>query len=81
MVFTDYAPRSESPLHNTLSVDYAVVISGRICLELEGGEEVRMGPGEVLVQAGAMHKWKNETDEWTRVLFVMLGAHSDEKED
>lgn len=78
MVFTDYAPYSASPFHQTPSVDYAVVVYGRIILEVEGGGVLEFGPGEAIVQAGARHRRRNGTREWTRVLFVMVGAFGNE---
>lgn len=78
MVFTDYAPNSASPFHQTASVDYAVVVYGRIILELEEGGVLEFGPGEAIVQAGAKHRWRNGTGEWTRLLFVMVGAFGNE---
>lgn len=47
---------------------------GRIIIDLESGGSLEFGPGEAIVQAGARHRWRNSTAEWTRLLFVMVGA-------
>jgi mannose-6-phosphate isomerase-like protein (cupin superfamily) len=48
----------EPGMHATHSVDYIVIISGRICLEVDGGESVELGPGDLVVQNGARHAWR-----------------------
>ncbi|KAJ6483532.1 hypothetical protein C8R47DRAFT_981411 [Mycena vitilis] len=71
---TDYLPGARAPMHRTLSVDYAVVVSGEIVLVLDGGEERVVRAGEFMVQRGANHSWENRTGEVCRVAFVMVGA-------
>ncbi|KAJ7696361.1 hypothetical protein B0H16DRAFT_1485013 [Mycena metata] len=34
----------------------------------------RITEGDTVVQRGTMHVWRNETTEWAKVYFVMLGA-------
>ncbi len=48
------APRN----HRTDSIDYIVVISGEIDMELEGST-VHLKAGDVLVQRGTIHNWVN----------------------
>lgn len=72
---SDFAPGGRAPMHRTLSLDYAVVLSGEIVLELEGaGGERTVRAGEFIVQGGVSHSWVNRTDEPCRVAFVMVGA-------
>ena len=49
------APRN----HRTASMDYAVVLSGQIDMELDDGEVVNLRAGDVLVQRGTIHNWTN----------------------
>ena len=49
------APRN----HRTDSIDYAVVISGEIDMELDIGS-VHLKAGDVLVQRGTIHNWVNK---------------------
>ncbi|KAI1410243.1 hypothetical protein F5Y13DRAFT_75564 [Hypoxylon sp. FL1857] len=71
---TNMAPRHSAPMHRTLSLDYAVVLSGEIVLELDGGEEKTVKAGDVIVQQGVNHAWHNRTDEVCRIAFVMVGS-------
>jgi len=58
-----------------------VVLKGEIVLRVDGGEEVRIGEGEMCVQRGNIHSWINKTDQWCRMLFVMLDAEPVKLED
>ncbi|KAJ7080070.1 hypothetical protein C8R43DRAFT_1052986 [Mycena crocata] len=71
---TDIQPGGSAPMHRTLSLDYAVVLSGEIVLSLDGGEEKTIKTGEVMVQRGANHAWHNRTQEPCRILVVMVGT-------
>ncbi|KAF7298029.1 Cupin-2 domain-containing protein [Mycena chlorophos] len=71
---TDFMPGASAPMHRTLSVDYAVVLSGEIVLALDNGEEKTIKTGEVMVQRGANHAWHNRTKEVCRVLVVMVST-------
>ena len=57
-----------------LAVDYAIVISGEIGLELDDGATVRLTPGCVVVQNGTRHAWRNRSSEPAVLAFVLLGA-------
>lgn len=72
----DFAPNSTSPMHRTASLDYAVVLSGELCMQLDGGEEVVFKTGDMIVQRGANHLWANRGSEWCRILCVMVGAQT-----
>jgi quercetin dioxygenase-like cupin family protein len=68
-------------MHRTLSVDYAVVLSGSIWMTLDGGDETEIKPGEFILQRGVNHLWENRGDVPCRVLFVMIGAEAVKLED
>ncbi|KAI3531579.1 cupin [Colletotrichum filicis] len=71
----DMAPGSLSPMHRTVSLDYGVVLEGEIDLVLDSGETRRMRRGDVSVQRGTMHAWKNVSEtEWGRMLYVLQEA-------
>ena len=53
-------------MHTTDSVDYGILISGRMGLELDDGEIVDLEPGDVVVQNGTRHKW--HTYEKSRII-------------
>jgi hypothetical protein len=62
------------PMHRTLSIDYAVVLTGEIVLRLDNGDEKTVRPGEYIIQGGENHQWINRTDETCRIMFVTVGA-------
>jgi mannose-6-phosphate isomerase-like protein (cupin superfamily) len=59
-------------MHTTDSVDYGIVLEGRIGLELDDGAIVELEPGDVVVQNGTRHAWRPR--ERTRMAFVMIGV-------
>lgn len=63
-----------APMHRTVSLDYGVILSGEIVLELDGGEERTVRAGEIIVQQGVNHRWINRSPEPCRMLCVMIGA-------
>ncbi|KAH7313174.1 cupin 2 domain-containing protein [Rhexocercosporidium sp. MPI-PUGE-AT-0058] len=73
---SDIPPNTTSAFHRTRTLDYMVVLKGEIVLRVDGGEEVVVGEGEMCVQRGAVHSWINKTDQWCRMLFVMLDAEA-----
>ncbi|KAJ7926149.1 hypothetical protein B0H13DRAFT_1972888 [Mycena leptocephala] len=70
----DIPPGGSAPMHRTISIDYAVVISGEIVLSLDGGAEKTVKTGEFMVQRGANHAWHNRTQAPCRIAAVMVGT-------
>jgi len=62
-ILTEFPPGGTEPafMHATDTIDYLVVISGEITLVLEE-EEVRCGPGTLIVDRGVNHGWRNDGD-------------------
>ena len=60
-------------MHRTRSVDYAVVLHGKIDLMLDD-VEIRLEAGDVLVQQATKHAWVNRGTETCRVAFVLIDA-------
>jgi len=69
-----YQPGVAARNHRTDSIDYAVVISGAIEMELDDGVVVKLKAGDVLVQRGTMHNWVNRGTEDCVVAFVLISA-------
>ena len=67
----DFRPGVQQRIHRTDTIDYIVVMSGEIDMELEAGEEVHLKAGDVMVQRGTVHNWINRGTQ-TCVLAVML---------
>lgn len=62
-----------TPMHRTVSVDYGVIIEGDVDLLLDSGASRHMHRGDVSVQRGTAHSFRNRSDtEWCRMLFVYL---------
>jgi mannose-6-phosphate isomerase-like protein (cupin superfamily) len=61
-------------MHTTDTIDYGVVISGEITLELDDGAEVLLKQGDCVVQNGTRHAWRNRGTELCTMAFVMFGA-------
>ncbi|WP_348811824.1 cupin domain-containing protein [Flavobacterium maritimum] len=69
----DMLPGASSPLHRTNSIDYGIVITGEIELELENETSKRIGAGEIIIQRGTLHKWRNPSEtEICRIVFVLI---------
>ncbi len=64
------APR----MHRTESLDYAIVMSGEIDMELDDGETVHLKAGDVLVQRGTVHNWINNGTEPCVMAYVLITA-------
>jgi mannose-6-phosphate isomerase-like protein (cupin superfamily) len=65
------APRN----HRTDSIDYAVVMSGEIDMDLDG-TIVHLKAGDVLVQRGTIHNWINKGSEPCVIAFTLVSAKS-----
>lgn len=66
------APRN----HRTDSVDYAVVISGEIDMEMDD-TVVHLKAGDVLVQRGTVHNWVNNGSEPCVIAFSLIASTGD----
>jgi quercetin dioxygenase-like cupin family protein len=63
------APRN----HRTDSIDYAVVLSGEIDMELDNSV-VHLKAGDVLVQRGTIHNWVNRGTQACVIAFTLIDA-------
>ena len=61
-------------MHTTDTVDYVVIVSGEVWLELDDGKEVLVKAGDCVVQNGTRHRWHNRSDRPCTMAAVMLGA-------
>jgi len=63
-------------MHRTETVDYAVVLEGEITLIMDEGE-VKLKAGDVVIQRGTNHAWRNHTSKPTRMLYVLMDGRFD----
>jgi len=71
----DMLPGGLSPMHRTNSLDYGIVLSGEVELELDDGVKTTIGPGSIVVQRGTLHRWRNPSESVPcRIVFVLTEA-------
>ncbi|MEZ2299385.1 cupin domain-containing protein [Variovorax sp. RCC_210] len=58
-------------MHTTESIDYAILLAGELVAVMDDGEQV-MRPGDVLVQRGTRHGWRNRSGAMARIAFVLI---------
>ena len=69
----EFAPGVARRNHRTDSIDYAVVVSGEIDMELDD-TVVHLRAGDVLVQRGTIHNWVNRGTWPCVIAFVLIDA-------
>ena len=69
----EFAPGVAPRNHRTDSIDYAVVLSGEIDMEIEDSV-VHLNAGDVLVQRGTIHNWVNRGTQPCVMAFVLVDA-------
>ena len=67
------APGVAPARHRTESIDYIVILSGEVDMELDGAE-VHLQAGDFLVQRGTIHNWVNRGKEPCVYAVVLVGA-------
>jgi mannose-6-phosphate isomerase-like protein (cupin superfamily) len=70
----------EPGMHTTDTIDYALVLDGEITLELDAGETVSLAPGDVAIQNGTRHAWRNPGSVPATVAFFCIGARRQQAE-
>ncbi|CAI7569949.1 unnamed protein product [Penicillium pancosmium] len=80
----DIQPGITCAMHRTVSLDYGVVLEGEVELILDSGETRLLKRGDVAVQRGTNHAWRNatpdvidpvtneRTPQWARMLYVLM---------
>jgi quercetin dioxygenase-like cupin family protein len=69
----EFAPGVAPRNHRTDSIDYAVVLSGEIDMELDDSV-IHLNAGDVLVQRGTIHNWVNRGTKPCVIAFVLIDA-------
>lgn len=65
----------ENPgMHTTDTVDFEVVLSGEVVLELDDGAQTVLRPGDTVVQNGTRHRWSNPGTEPAVLAVFITGA-------
>jgi len=71
---TEWAPGHARFTHRTETIDYAILLSGEIDLELDNVETVHLKPGDVVVQRGTIHTWVNRGSVPAVTAFILIDA-------
>jgi Cupin domain len=61
-------------MHATNTVDFALVVSGEIWLELDDGAQVHLSTGDSVIQNGTRHAWRNKSSQPCVLAFAAVGA-------
>ncbi|HYG27039.1 MAG TPA: cupin domain-containing protein [Caulobacteraceae bacterium] len=62
-------------MHRTETIDWVMLVSGRVSCEMDSGDIVEMSPGDVLIQNGTEHRWKNIGDTRAMLIAAVHGAY------
>ena len=60
--------------HTTDSVDWGVILSGEVWLELDHGQRKLLEAGDCVVLNGTRHSWHNESDQPCTMISAVIGA-------
>ena len=74
---TSYMEPDAPGMHTTATIDFEVVLSGQVTLELDDGASVTLEPGDTVVQNGTRHRWSNPGDVPVVIAVFLVGAHHD----
>src|SRR5580658_5528634 len=70
----DHFEKEDPAMHKTNTVDYSIVYEGEMWLEMDDGETVHLKRGDVVVQNGTRHAWRNKGAKPVTMLFFLNGA-------
>ena len=73
-MIADYPPGNIPRMHRTETIDYIIVLDGEIEMELDNKEFVTLRQGDVMIQRGTYHAWRNVSDKSCRMAFVLIDA-------
>jgi mannose-6-phosphate isomerase-like protein (cupin superfamily) len=72
----EFQPGNTAEMHVTETIDYALVMSGELDMELDDGVEVHLQQGDVLVQRATIHDWHNRGTELCVMAFVLIDTQA-----
>ncbi|HST85262.1 MAG TPA: cupin domain-containing protein [Kineosporiaceae bacterium] len=69
-LFEPHAPG----MHTSPTVDYVVVLDGKLVLDLDNGQAVELNPGDIVVQNSTRHAWRNPGDKPVTIFVSLMGV-------
>lgn len=70
-------PLEPDGMHTTPTVDYGLVLQDEIVLELDDGQCTQLSAGDIVIQNGTRHAWRNRSDKPVTMAFVLIGTNRD----
>jgi quercetin dioxygenase-like cupin family protein len=70
-IVMEFAPGVVSEMHRTETIDYIIVLSGEIEMDMDDST-VKLRAGDVMVQRGTNHAWANRGKEPARLAIVLM---------
>jgi quercetin dioxygenase-like cupin family protein len=70
---SEFADSDRPGMHSSPSLDFDVVLTGEVGLELDDGE-VLLGPGDIVVLNGSVHRWHNRGSTFAQIVSMTIGA-------
>jgi steroid delta-isomerase-like uncharacterized protein len=62
-------------MHTTPTIDFEVIVSGEVTLELDDSATVVLRAGDTIVQNGTRHRWRNDGAARAVIAYFICGAH------
>jgi quercetin dioxygenase-like cupin family protein len=75
--FGRYEPGVSERWHRTDTIDYGIVLSGELWMQMDEGE-VHLKPGDVVIQRGTIHNWENRGSEVCVMAFILIATEGAE---
>ncbi|GFM57140.1 cupin [Pseudomonas cichorii] len=72
----DIFETQDPAMHRSPTLDYGLLLEGELWLELDDGEQRQLLPGDVVIQQGTRHAWRNRSQATAKAVFFMIGAAS-----
>jgi len=69
----DIQPGNTPVMHRTETLDYVLVLSGEIDMQLDDST-TRLKAGDIVIQRGTNHAWINRGTEVARIAFILVDA-------
>jgi quercetin dioxygenase-like cupin family protein len=63
-----------SGMHKTKTIDYDIILSGELWMEMDDGVTVQLKPGDCVIQNGTRHAWRNHSAENCIMLTLCIGG-------
>lgn len=60
-------------MHRSMTIDYGVILAGELTLVLEDGSQTTLRAGDLVVQKGVRHGWRNLGEVPAVAIFVLVG--------